>query len=64
MDETDFDGTRVLEQLAEVGRVDEFFEAVDADDLERAALLMKKAGIDPGTIAKVLRKMEDAGGEH
>ena len=64
MDETDFDGTRVLEQLAEVGRVDEFFEAVDADDLERAALLMKKAGIDPGTIAKVLRKMEEADGEH
>jgi hypothetical protein len=64
MDETDFDGTRVLEQLAEVGRVDDFFEAVDADDLERAALLMKNAGIDAGTIAKVLRKMEHADGEH
>jgi len=64
MDEDDFDGTRVLEQLAEVGRVDDFFAAVDADDRERAAWLMRRAGIDARTIAQVLRKMEAADGEH
>ena len=38
MDETDFEGTLVLEQLAAIDRVDEFFEAIDADDVQRAAL--------------------------
>ena len=37
MDETDFEGTLVLEQLAAVDRVDEFFEAVDADDRATAS---------------------------
>lgn len=64
MDESDFEGTVVLEQLAEIGRVEEFFDAVDADDAERAAALMKRANIDKPTIALVLRKMKAADGEH
>lgn len=32
----DFEGTLVLEKLAAIGCVDEFFEAVDDDDFERA----------------------------
>jgi hypothetical protein len=64
MDSKDFEGTLVLEQLAAIGRVDDFFDAVDSDDVERAASLMKKAKIDARTIAMVLRKMEDGDGEH
>lgn len=60
MDESDFEGTLVLEKLAEIGRVDEFFEAVDADDFARAKALMKQASIDAETIASVLKLMGDA----
>jgi rsbT co-antagonist protein RsbR len=64
MEESDFEGTLVLEQLAAIGLVEEFFDAVDADDVERAAWLMKKANIDSSTIAVVLEKIEASDGEH
>jgi hypothetical protein len=64
MDERDFEGTLVLEQLAEIGQVEDFFDAIDSDDTQRAALLMKKAKIDASTIAVVVKKMEDSDGEH
>jgi hypothetical protein len=64
MDESDFEGTLVLEQLAEIGRVEDFFDAIDSDDVPRAASLMKKAGVDASTIAVVVKMMEDGGGEH
>jgi DNA-binding transcriptional regulator YhcF (GntR family) len=64
MDETEFEGTLVLEQLAAIGKVDEFFEAVDSDDVERAIALMKHAGIDASTIATVVSKIEEGDAEH
>jgi len=64
VDEETFEGTLVLEQLAEAGELDAFMDAVDADDLERAAALMKRANVDAETIATVLQKMADADGEH
>lgn len=64
MDEDDFEGTLVLEKLAEIGKVDAFFEAIDADDFDRARVLMKKAQVDSETIAVVLKKMADADGDH
>jgi hypothetical protein len=64
MDESDFEGTLVLEQLAEVGMVEEFFEAIDADDVERAMRLMKRANIDASTIAVVVKKMEASDSSH
>jgi hypothetical protein len=64
MDETDFEGTLVLERLAEIGKVDEFFEAIDADDVSRAVALMRRADLDAATIATVVKKMEEADGEH
>jgi hypothetical protein len=64
MDESDFEGTLVLEQLAEIGRVEDFFDAIDSDDVQRAASLMKRAKIDRSTIATVIKKMEDGDGEH
>lgn len=64
MEEDDFEGTLVLEKLAEIGKVDAFFEAIDSDDFDGARLLMKKARVDSETIAMVLKKMNDADGEH
>jgi hypothetical protein len=64
MDESDFEGTLVLEQLAEIGRVEDFFDAIDSDDVPRATSLMKRAKISASTIAIVVRKMEDSDGEH
>ena len=64
MDENDFDGTLVLEQLAAIGQIDEFFDAIDADDVARATALMKRADIDASTIATVVRKIEAGDGEH
>ncbi len=64
MDENDFEGTLVLEKLAEIGRLDDFFEAIDADDFSKAAALMRKASVDAETIAVVMKKMNDADGNH
>ena len=64
MDERDFEGTLVLERLAEINLLDEFWEAIDADDFQTASSLMKKAKIDSETIAIVLKKMADADGQH
>jgi hypothetical protein len=64
MDETDFEGTLVLEQLAAIDRLDEFFEAIDADDVPKAVALMRAANIDAETIAIVVTKMEQADGNH
>jgi hypothetical protein len=64
MDESEFEGSLVLEQLAAIDEVDAFFEAVDADDVGRAAQLMRRAGVDASTIAVVVRKMEEGDGEH
>lgn len=59
MDETDFEGTLVLEKLAAIGEVEAFFDAVDADDFGRAKSLLRRAGLDAGTIDVVLSKMGD-----
>ena len=65
MDEADFEGTLVLEQLAAIDEVENFFDAVDSDDVRRATALMKRANIDAATIATVIyEKMEAADGEH
>lgn len=59
MNDQDFEGTLVLEKLAEIDKVDAFFEAIDSDDQQKAASLMRRAGLDSGTIAIVLKKMAD-----
>jgi hypothetical protein len=54
----------VLEQLAAIGKVEEFFDAVDADDVQRAIQLMRSADLDASTISIVVRKMEESDGNH
>ena len=62
--DADFEGTLVLEQLAAIDKVDEFLDAVDSDDVERATRLMKAARVDRSTIATVVRKIEGGDSEH
>ena len=57
MDDADFEGTLVLEQMAAIDKVEDFFDAIDSDDVDRATALMKRANIDASTIATVIRKM-------
>lgn len=64
MHEIDFEGTLVLEKLAELEQLDAFYDAIDSDDFHRAASLMKRAGADAKTIATVLKKIADADGKH
>jgi hypothetical protein len=64
MNETDFEGTLVLEQLATIGKVEEFFEAIDSDNVHRATALMKTAKVDVATIAMVIKKMKASDGKH
>lgn len=64
MEETDFEGTLVLERLADIDQLEEFFEAIDADDVGRATALMKRAKVDAATIAVVVKKMAESDGEH
>ena len=64
IDDSDFEGSLVLEQLAAIDKVDEFFEAIDADDVDRAKALMKRANVDASAIAAVIRKMADADDQH
>lgn len=63
MNESDFEGTLVLEKLAEIGKVDDFFDAIDSDDFVQARSLMRLAKVDAETVATVMKKMSDADGE-
>ena len=64
MDKNDFEGTIILETLAECGHLDEFYDAIDADNFGKAKALMEAADIDSETITTVLQKMQEADGEH
>ena len=64
MDERDFEGSLVLERLAEIGQVEEFFLAIDSDNFKKAKSLLILAKIDLETISTVLKKMAQADGDH
>ena len=53
------EGTLVLEKLNEMNLLDDFYEAVDEDNLEKVQLILKRARIDSATIAMILREIED-----
>lgn len=58
MDETDFEGTFVLEQLTEIGVEEEFFDAIDSENVGRIVVLLKLAKVDPRAIALIVDRME------
>ena len=60
MDKSDFEGSLVLEALAQIGKLDEFYEAIDADDFATAKRLLKKAKIKDDDIETVLKMMRES----
>jgi hypothetical protein len=59
MDEEDFEGSHILERLASLNLVDEFFQAIDSDNFEEVENMLEHAGIDEDTIASVLKQMTE-----
>lgn len=59
LDESDFEGSEVLEALAAQGLVEDFFDAVDSDDFSSIKSLMKRAQLNQETIQWVLQKIEE-----
>lgn len=59
MEDQDFEGTLLLEELAAYGLVEDFFDAIDSDDIEKVVVLMKKARIDVETIKMVIKKIKE-----
>lgn len=57
MDSNDFEGSLVLEKLASLDLVDDFFEAVDSDNFKEVVSLLRQADVDEETITMVLNKM-------
>lgn len=53
----EFDGTLILERLAQMGKLDEFYEAVDSDHFEKLERLMRKMGYDSETIQLMMDKI-------
>lgn len=64
MKEEDFEGSLVLERLAAMNLVDEFFDAVDSDDMTEILSLLRQAGIDEDTIEEVMDQIESSTGKH
>ena len=58
--EENFEGSLILEKLAAIGLVEEFYEAVDADDLRKVTILLRKADVDEETIQVVIQKIGSA----
>lgn len=59
-----FEGSLVLEKLAEIGQLDPFWEAIDSDDHNKVRSLLQQAKIDRMTINGVLQAMNDNDGKH
>ena len=59
MEELDSIGPKILEKLAELGVIDDFFEAVDSDDTRSIIKLLRSVGTEDEIISEVLKKIED-----
>lgn len=62
MDESNFEGSIILEKLATLNLLDDFFEAIDSDDMKEVILLLRQADIDEETIEEVLSQIEEENG--
>ncbi len=51
-------GSELLEKLAELNLLDDFMEAVDADDFDSINSILETAGIDEETISAVIQKIK------
>lgn len=56
----EYDGSQVLEKLAEIDALEEFYDAVDSDNFGEAISILKKANLDKETIDAVIRAMRES----
>ena len=54
MDRSLLEGTELIGKLAHAGKLEAFYNALDNDDLEEAAHILKSVDADQLTIQKVL----------
>ncbi len=54
----DFDGSEILAELASRGLLEKFYDAVDADDLERVVGLLRSIDIEEEVIRSVLESID------
>lgn len=63
--EEDFEGTLVLEKIAEIGRIDEFFDAIDADgEHQKVPLRPHQLDPRPKIVRPVLSPVVHVGGSY
>ncbi len=59
MNKDEYEGSSVLEILAQEGLIDDFYEAVDSDNIEKAISVMRKAQIEEDVIELTIRQILD-----
>ena len=64
MSQINFEGTDILEQLAEFDMLDPFYEAVDSDDFDKVGWIMRSAGFNREDIVLVLKLIKEADSRH
>ncbi len=64
MKQEDFEGSLILEKLALIDKVDEFFAAVDEDNFASAKSLMKAAGVPHEVMVIAIRMMKEGDQDH
>jgi hypothetical protein len=60
MSEDTFEGSLILEMLAEYGLVNEFYEAIDSDNIPGAMAFMRRVLIDEETIETAVSKVNES----
>lgn len=53
----DYEGSEILEKLAEHDLVDDFLEAVDSDDFSKIVKILRRANVDEEMIKLVLEEL-------
>jgi hypothetical protein len=56
---SDYEGSLVLEKLAELDLLDRFWEAVDQDDIRSAERLLRRTELSGHEILTTLKKIRD-----
>lgn len=53
-------GSLVLEKLAELGLIDDFYKAVDSDDFSKIEEVLSSAGVEDKTIGSIIQQLVES----
>lgn len=56
----DDQGSLVLEKLAEVGLIDEFYSAIDSDNFSKIEEILTSIGVAEGEISSIISQVTDS----